>query len=132
MPAIKVTADQTCDFACESGECVCRKCGRVAPVHPTTAMCRRPVAAPSLLQKASNFAKSAARHIAAGAPVASEEQIALRYYICVQCEFFDGAACLRCGCPVIRERQYLSKLSWANESCPVGKWGPVDRAANQP
>jgi hypothetical protein len=25
----------------------------------------------------------------------------------------------------VRERQFISKLSWANESCPVGKWGPV-------
>jgi hypothetical protein len=30
-----------------------------------------------------------------------------------------------CGCPVVREKAFVSKLSWAGEKCPVGKWGPV-------
>jgi hypothetical protein len=76
----------------------------------------------SLLQKATNFATSAARHIAAGAPQASEEEVARRFAICEGCEHFDGKACRQCGCPVVREKKFLSKLSWANEKCPVGKW----------
>lgn len=80
---------------------------------------------PSLLQKAANFAKSAASHIAAGVPMASEHDVAYRHAICVACEHFDGTSCLKCGCPVVRERNWLSKLSWAKEACPVGKWGPV-------
>lgn len=76
----------------------------------------------SLLQKATNFATSAARHIAAGAPQASEEEVARRFAICEGCEHFDGKACRQCGCPVAREKKFLSKLSWANEKCPVGKW----------
>jgi hypothetical protein len=79
----------------------------------------------SLIQKAANFAKSAVTHVAAGAPMASEDDVAARHAICVACEHFDGAACIKCGCPVVRERKWLSKLSWARESCPVGKWGPV-------
>jgi hypothetical protein len=79
----------------------------------------------SLLQKAANFAASAARHVAAGMPQASEEEVARRFAICEGCEHFDGRACKQCGCPVVRQKQFLSKLSWANESCPVGKWGPV-------
>ena len=79
----------------------------------------------SLLQKAKNFAAASAKHIAAGAPMASEEEVARRFAICETCEHFDGKACRQCGCPVVRERQYLSKLSWADSSCPVGKWGPV-------
>lgn len=81
--------------------------------------------APSLLQKVSNFAASAAAHVAAGMPQASQEQIDARYAICQTCEHFDGRACRQCGCPVVRERQFISKLAWANEKCPAGKWGPV-------
>ena len=79
----------------------------------------------TLVQKATNFAASAARHIAAGAPQAGEEEVARRFAICEGCEHYDGKACRQCGCPVVRQKQFLSKLSWANESCPVGKWGPV-------
>jgi len=80
---------------------------------------------PSLATKARNFAASAAKHLAAGMPQATEEQVAERFAICQGCEHFDGKACRKCGCPVVRQKKFLSKLSWANESCPVGKWGPV-------
>lgn len=80
---------------------------------------------PSLLTKAANFTKSAVKHVAAGMPQASQEQIDQRFAICQGCEHYDGRACRLCGCPVVREQAYISKLSWANEKCPVGKWGPV-------
>jgi hypothetical protein len=80
---------------------------------------------PSLVTKAANFAASAAKHLAAGMPQATDEQVAERFAICQGCEHFDGKACRKCGCPVVREKKFLSKLSWAGESCPVGKWGPV-------
>ena len=92
------------------------------PGHWTAAPIVTP---PSLLQKAANFAASAAAHVAAGMPQASQEQIDARFAICQGCEFFDGRACTKCGCPVVREKQFVSKLAWANEKCPVGKWGPV-------
>jgi hypothetical protein len=79
----------------------------------------------TLPEKAVNFAASAARHLAAGMPRATAEQVADRFAICQACEHYDGHACRKCGCPVVRERKFLSKLSWAGESCPVGKWGPV-------
>jgi len=80
---------------------------------------------PTFVTKAANFATSAAKHLAAGMPQATEEQVAARFAICQGCEHFDGTACRQCGCPVVREKKFLSKLSWAGESCPVGKWGPV-------
>lgn len=83
-------------------------------------------APPSLIQKAANFATSAAAHVAAGMPRCTQEQIDARFAICQTCEFFDGRACRQCGCPVVREKQFVSKLSWANEKCPAGKWGPVE------
>jgi hypothetical protein len=90
------------------------------PAYPRTA---KPGV--SLITKARNFAASAAKHVAAGMPQATDEQVAERFAICQTCEHFDGSACRKCGCPVVREKKFLSKLSWANESCPVGKWGPV-------
>jgi len=78
-----------------------------------------------LATKAANFATSAAKHLAAGMPQATEEQVAERFAICETCEHFDGKACRQCGCPVVRQKKFLSKLSWAGESCPVGKWGPA-------
>ena len=78
-----------------------------------------------MLQKAGNFAKSAAAHVAAGMPRASDAEIERRFAICQGCEHYDGKACTQCGCPVVRESRFVSKLAWANEKCPVGKWGPV-------
>lgn len=77
---------------------------------------------PSLLQKAKNFVKSTSRHIANGMQQASEEEISRRFTICQGCEFFDGKACKKCGCPIVREQKLISKLSWANEKCPMNKW----------
>jgi hypothetical protein len=95
----------------------------VDETHPAYPRAAKPGV--SLITKAANFATSAARHVAAGMPQATDEQVARRFAICQTCEQFDGTACRKCGCPVVRERQFVSKLSWANESCPVGKWGPV-------
>jgi hypothetical protein len=89
---------------------------------------REPEQGPSLLVKAVNFATSAARHIAAGAPRASDAEIERRFAICQGCEHYDGKACTKCGCPVVRESRFVSKLAWAGEKCPVGKWGPVEPA----
>lgn len=80
---------------------------------------------PPLAERLANFAASAAKHVAAGMPRATDEQIAERFAICQGCEFLSGGACSKCGCPVVRESRFISKLSWASESCPVGKWGPV-------
>jgi len=79
----------------------------------------------TLPQKVANFATSAAKHLASGMPRATDAQVAKRFAICQACEHFDGKACRKCGCPIVREKQYISKLSWAGESCPVGKWGPA-------
>ena len=83
---------------------------------------------PGLLTKVANFTKSTVAHIAAGAPRASDAEIERRFSICQGCEHYDGKACTRCGCPVVRESRFVSKLAWANEKCPVGKWSPVEPA----
>lgn len=82
----------------------------------------------SLLEKVRNFAKAAIEHVAAGMPTCSDEEILRRHDICLGCEFYDNASCTQCGCPVKRDRQFISKLAWSDQSCPVGKWGPVPPA----
>lgn len=79
-----------------------------------------------LSQRIKNFASSAAKHLAAGLPMCSQEEIDRRYAICQGCEFHKDGACLKCGCPLVREKKFISKLSWAHEECPVGKWGKAD------
>lgn len=120
-----------CTFSPIEGGWRCEVCGRtvrMAIEKPPIAACRDGQAgeAPSLLQKAANFAAAAAAHVAAGMPRATQEQIDARHAICQTCEHYNGRACRKCGCPVNREKAFISKLSWANEKCPVGKWGPVD------
>jgi hypothetical protein len=55
----------------------------------------------------------------------SEEQINERMNICQGCEFFQDNTCLQCGCALSRDKTYMNKLLWADQSCPVGKWGPI-------
>ena len=55
----------------------------------------------------------------------SEEQINERMNICQGCEFFQNNTCLQCGCALSRDKVYMNKLLWADQSCPIGKWGPV-------
>lgn len=79
----------------------------------------------TLAQRAANFTAAAAQHVAAGMPRCTDEQVAERYAICQACEHLVDAACIKCGCPVVREKRFVSKLAWADQGCPVGKWGPV-------
>lgn len=78
---------------------------------------------PSFLAKLKNFAVATSQHIASGMPIASEEEIIRRHNICLGCEFFKNNSCLKCGCPLNRDKKFISKLSWADQECPVGKWG---------
>lgn len=80
---------------------------------------------PPITDRIASFAKSAVKHVATGARLCTQEEIDARYAICQACEWFSNGACGQCGCPLVREKQYISKLSWASERCPVGKWGPI-------
>ncbi len=85
---------------------------------------------PSFLEKVKNFAVSSAKHVAAGMPMASDAEILRRHDICQGCEFFKDNACQKCGCPISRTKKYISKLSWADQECPVGKWGKETQTAS--
>lgn len=56
----------------------------------------------------------------------TQEQIDARLAICNGCEFYKNNSCLKCGCSLSREKNYMNKLYWADKSCPIGKWGPVE------
>jgi hypothetical protein len=112
----------------------CVKCGYVAPVPnvirncvPVDATTHAPDLArqdaPSFLEKVRNFASAAVSHVAAGMPMCSDEEIIRRHDICLTCEHLKDNACQLCGCPVARAAGYVSKLSWADQECPAGKWG---------
>ncbi len=108
-------------------DCIVAEHGDTVTVDETHSAYPREKDAPSLLQKAANFAAAAVHHVAAGAPMASEADVQRRHDICTACPHFDGKACGKCGCPISRERAWLSKLSWADQSCPDDppRWGPV-------
>lgn len=111
----------------EARACIVSEDGDMVTVDETHAAYPRSTKpGASLATKVVTFTAAAARHVAAGLPKASDEEVARRYSICQQCEHFDGTACRQCGCPIARERKFASKLAWAREKCPVGKWGPVD------
>lgn len=84
-----------------------------------------PTEPPSLMQRVINFSKAAASHAMAGNPKCTDAQIQERYDICKTCEFFKNNICTKCGCSLVREKIYMNKLAWADQSCPVGKWGPI-------
>lgn len=77
---------------------------------------------PSIGSKVLNFAKSTVDHIVNGSPSCTAEQIEQRYSICTACEFLQNHTCSKCGCPISRTKQFISKLAWADQECPIGKW----------
>jgi hypothetical protein len=83
---------------------------------------------PTLAQKAANLTKATVRHIADGGRQCTDEEIAARYAICQACPLLVDAHCTHknCGCGISPKRSMVSKLTWASESCPVGKWSSID------
>lgn len=77
---------------------------------------------PDFVQKIKNFAGSFTDHIKNGLPMCDQQQIIKRHNICLGCEFFKEDTCTKCGCPISRNKNYISKLAWADQECPVGKW----------
>lgn len=70
------------------------------------------------------FLKSLFWHINNGLPKSSQETINIRYNICLSCDKFDkqNNQCSVCGCNINNKRQFLNKLAWADQKCPLNKW----------
>lgn len=83
-------------------------------------------AIPGLIERAVSFAGAVVEHVATGMHRATPEQVEARLAICRECEFYDAerVRCRKCGCGLAGD--LLGKATWAEQSCPVGKWGPVE------
>lgn len=75
------------------------------------------------------FLKSLFFHVRSGLPKASKSEIYYRYDICRSCEEFDlvKSQCSECGCNINKKSQFLNKLAWADQECPLGKWSKINK-----
>lgn len=90
---------------------------------------------PSSTNRLLNFTKAAISHVLNGSPTCTQEQIDERIIICRACPYFrpnreNGGATgicghMGCGCNLNTEVKYLNKLSWKDQSCPIGRWGVI-------
>ena len=112
----------------------CKNCGKRITVHDeySTApilLCqnslKRDKDQVSFVKKIKNFGAAVVNHMVSGFPTCTEEQIIKRHNICRSCEFMKKNTCTKCGCPLIRNKVYVSKLAWADQECPIGKWTKV-------
>lgn len=110
-------------------EYICPDCNNrvVSPNGPPMFPCSRILVRETnndigFITKLKNFATSTMNHIGNGLPLCSDEQIINRHNICMSCEYFKDNTCTQCGCPLFRTKKFVSKLAWADEECPVGKW----------
>jgi len=91
-----------------------------------------PPAPPPLVQRLKNFSVAAISHVTAGHPTCTQEQVDERYAICRECPLFINHGNMKgicshssCGCNITNTLVFLNKLGWADQSCPIGKWGPI-------
>lgn len=122
-----------CNFIEKDGKYVCEVCGFTIGVPNVHRNCPK-ANAPNVIQKAQNFTKAVANHVAKGRPKCTQEEIDQRLEVCKTCELFqkfseDKGVCTHssCGCNIARERKFLNKLAWADQKCPIGKWGPIEK-----
>lgn len=109
----------------------CRICRRRPKPDP-----RLDLAEPSLMAKAVNFGKATAKHVAAGRPLATDDQVAERWAICQACEIFKPKSegqgvCTHPSCGCALKAVGLTgknKLRWGDSVCPLGKWGALPPA----
>lgn len=107
---------------------VCTKCGLsvniddgAPPIFPCSSI-NLDTSEPGLGTKIKNFSQSFFNHAKNNFTLAKDEEIERRFKVCESCEYFMNQSCLQCGCPINRARNYVSKLSWDSEKCPIDKW----------
>jgi hypothetical protein len=77
---------------------------------------------PNLVDKIKNFSHSIIDHAKNNFKLAEDSEIERRFKICESCDKFKNGSCSECGCPIARTQNYISKLSWDSEKCPIDKW----------
>lgn len=80
------------------------------------------------IQKIKTFIKSLFFHVWAGFPKSTQQQINERYNICLACDMYNAkdSTCMMCGCNVNQKKIFMNKLAWADQSCPLQKWGKLN------
>lgn len=78
-----------------------------------------------IFRKIKTFLKSLLFHVWAGFPKCTQIQINNRFDICLTCDMYDtkNSQCLVCGCNLSRKKIFMNKLAWADQECPLQKWG---------
>ncbi len=102
----------------------CENCGYVTKFQDAIRTCKP---RPSFGQRVANFIPAIAGHILAGRPKCTQEEIDWRLAICKECPLFVANTCSHenCGCAIKDTQTFFNKLYWADQECPIGKWGKV-------
>lgn len=117
----------------DKGTFTCPNCDTTVPIPGVNSNCMKSDNTPSVLNRAVNFTTAATKHALAGNPVVTESQMKERLSICQSCPLFKlnqnavGGVCTHasCGCNIQDNLNYLNKIAWADQECPIGKWGKV-------
>ena len=77
-----------------------------------------------ILKKIKNFAISLFKHTKNGMPKATQFTIDTRHIICLSCSSYnkEDKECSECGCSLSRKKEFMNKLAWQDQRCPLGKW----------
>lgn len=116
-----------CEYKQENGQYICIHCGFTAKKN----ILRNCTRGPNILQKAINFLPAVTGHVMDGLDKCSEEEIKERLDICKTCELFRiytenplHGICTHesCGCNITDQKNFLNKLAWKSQQCPINKW----------
>jgi hypothetical protein len=119
---------------------VCTKCGYVTEIAHAKRNCVKISQpqydrAPNLLRKIGNFSHALGGHLYKGMPTVSQSELDERLKICQECpllrkEGLVGGVCTHenCGCNIKDEVTFLNKIAWADQECPIGKWGKIEKS----
>jgi len=132
-----------CVFEKDEDKYKCMECGFITHIPDLKINCNPSnagkMAPPSLVQRARNFAKAAAKHVQSGRRHCTQEQKEARFKQCAsdECGLFmrygKGGICSHedCGCFIRSKGKFFDKLSWAESKCPEGYWGPIEEKDNE-
>lgn len=87
---------------------------------------------PGKFKRFINFSRSLFKFLKSGAATCTKEEIKQRFKICSKCDYFNGETCMHadCGCNIIDGTQFINKLAWASEECPLKKWLALNKSSN--
>lgn len=116
----------------------CSKCGYLTYYENAERQCVPMVQSqfgePSLTRKIGNFSFAMAKHLYKGMPTVTEAQLNERLKICHECPLFKQSQGLvsgvctheSCGCNIGDEVNFLNKIAWADQKCPIGRWKEIE------